>query len=513
MKKNPIYSTVYFLLFILIILQISLTTVNSSIIISNSPAISFIKVPNKVIAGSVFNVRVGIISEIQIKFLKIKFDGVSKKVLPRRIDSNVYEFKITAVTPGKKILEIAAVNIKNIAGKSMHESLNVSKKEIFTGITSPGDTDKFNTPILRLDPPKFKISRFKYCCGDIAELRGKFFTDDIKVRIGSRRVKIERVTKTLLKVRFGYFSSNSYLYVKNKIGEAKSRYPVKVGCIPKILSFSPAEIGHKEILGINGKNLSDVTKVKLFVKYLGVDEIYNLNIIGAKHESVLNVKMPDILNYPGIAVLEMKSPCGSSNKVEITIKEDGVDYLKPKIKSFSPDTAAPGSTVIVYVSGLSVPKKDSVKVSFNNLTGIVKDLTFSKKKGYKLKVLIPEKIDNIVDYNQKVRVSSYKKITAGKGDFFLFGRPVIDSIKKSDWSDKYIKITGKNFKEKGTDVYFTGINGKWKISKEVFYMGFNKIQAKIPRNIKKGHIKVETLVNGITQFCISRTFFKPDTDK
>lgn len=516
MKK---FSTTFITCFSIIvtIMLSSGLSVYPAIVQGKAPVIIFVKSPSKVAAGISFTVRVGIASESSISYINVTFDGVVKKVVPKTSDRKTYSFDLVAKTPGRKVLRVYAVDIKNFSGKQNNKVIYV-----YGGVSNgiyeteiPTDNGKRETEFQRLSdaPPRFSVEKEEYCCNGRIELRGEFPGDDFSARLGVRKLKIIRVSKNQMSLTAPGFSVEDYLYVKNIAGETRSERKISVRCRPKILSFSPPQTGQKEKLEIRGVDLKNVKQIKLFVKRPWSDRIYYPEINGKAKSNTLNVIMPDILNYPGPATMQLISECGSSNKIELSIKEEGVTWLVPKITDFSPTAAAPGSEVKVYVARLSLPEKERVDVSFNNLSGNVKKITYVAGYGFEIDVEIPEDLNNIVDYNQKIIVTSSGKTSLSKEDFFLFGKPVIDKIEIAEWSGKYIEIKGKNFAKKSTMVYFSGFNGKWIEAEEVFYMGFGKVQAKIPINVVKGPVKVETSVNGVIQKCISGDPYDPGTGK
>lgn len=490
----------------------------SSVVISQAPIITFVKVPHSVTVGTSFNVDLKIVSKNKIAFLNVWFENISRKIYPKNIKGNFYMIKLIAKSPGEKILKIYAVDKMNNSGKLYNKKLYVYKKTAGTFDNNIFGTQVPEKPVQNKpdkykfleSPPQFKLDSHFFCAGDTVKIRGKYFTGDLKVRIGNRKIKIDKFTDIFIQFSLDEFSAENYLYVKNNVGETKSRYPVRIRCTPKIFNFSPPEVGENDILEINGKYLSYVNQIPLSIKNLGIDKIYYLDIIGKPGENEIRVKMPSLLHYPGSAFIRLNSQCGISNKAEITIKDDGVTYLSPTIKGFYPNKAAPGSNVFVYLSHLSVPEKEKFKVSFNNLNGIVKELNYSIQDSYILKVLIPDNVNNIVDNNQKIRVTSFGNTRTSKDNFYLFGRPEITKVENAQWSEKYVEITGNNFRKDWTFVYFTGINGKWESSNQVNFMGYKKISVKLPFIVKKGFVKIKTYINGIYQECISKFVYDPE---
>lgn len=131
---------------------------------------------------------------------------------------------------------------------------------------------------------------------------------------------------------------------------------------------------------------------------------------------------------------------------------------------------------------------------------------------YKLTVLIPEDVDNIVGYNQKIRIYAFGDEKVLKDNFNLFGRPQITGIKRASWSDKFVEIDGHNFKKDHTEIYFSGSSGTWIASNQVNSLGFDKVAAKISFNAVKGRIKIKTYISEIWQERISNMIFDPDPE-
>lgn len=519
MKKNLYFSHHIFLLFCLVFFLLFSGSVFLSASSSNVPVITFVKAPKTIIVGTPFSVNIYIISKNKIAFLNVWFEGISRKMIPASIKGSMYSIKLLAKKPGKKILKIYAVDMMKYSGKPYNTSLYALGK--ITGIKDSGVVIKQKLPgklgqvkpgkyTIIGSPPEFKLESRYYCTGDIVNLKGKYFTGDMKARIGKKQVKIEKFTFKNLRFRIGDDSIVDFLYVKNNMGETKSKYPLQIRGIPEAENINPKNPGQKDIIEISGKYLNSVNKATLKIKHPGIDEVYSLNVTGKPEYGKIKLKMPDILYYPGKASILLNSPCGCGEKIELNIKKDGVVYLSPQLIRFYPSSGAPGTTVHVYLSDLSVPEKEKVEVSFNNLKGIVEKLEYHGHGEYKLKVIIPDNVVNLAGYGQKVRVSAFGKTVTGKGDFFLFGPPKITKVENAKWSDKFADIYGSNFVQYTTYVYFRGVNGEWVLSEQVNNLGFNKISAKIPWGIKKGPVKIKTYISKNSQECISNFEYDPD---
>lgn len=521
MKKNLNFSHYIFPFFYLIFFFLFSGSVFLSALSSNVPVITSVKAPKTVAVGIPFSVSINVVSKNKIAFLNVWFEGVSQKMSPAGNKGNLYFIKLIAKKPGKKALIIYAVDVIKFSGKSYTVNLYARGKTAgikdsgFLNQTKPqGKLGQVKPGIytLKESPPEFKLESRYYCTGDVVDLKGKYFTDKLKVKIGKKQVKIEKFTFKNLKFRISDDAVVDYLYVSNNVGKTKSKSKLLIRGIPEAHSINPKDAGQKDIIEIRGKYLNSVNQVKLKIKYPGINEVYFLDVIGKPENAKIKLRMPDILYYPGIASIFLNSPCGCGKKIELNIKEDGVVYLLPQLKRFYPESGAPGSTVIVYVSDLSVPKKEKVEISFNNLKGIVDELEYHGKGEYKLKVLIPDDVTNTAGYGQKVRVTAFGKTVRSKENFYLFGPPKITKVEKALWSDKFADITGSNFVQYTTFVYFSGINGEWILSEQVNNLGFNKISSKIPWGIKKGPVKIKTYIDRDSQECISNFDYEPDTE-
>ncbi|MEN8154551.1 MAG: hypothetical protein ABFR75_11075 [Acidobacteriota bacterium] len=520
MKKKSFFLYPVIPVLFLIFYLLSFEPVSVSAGSSNVPVITFVKVPKTVTVGTPFPVSVNIISKNKIAFLNVWFEGVSRKMAPK-VNNNLHYIKLIAKSPGKKVLKIYAVDVMRFSGKSYNTNLYACEKTRVEGDSGmiiqtkpPGKLGnvKSNYSLLAGDPPEFKLNNYLYCTGDYIDLKGKNFTGDLKVRIGSKQIKIERYTFKTLRFRTGGGTVNDFLYVRNNAGETKSKRQLKISGIPEIKNVIPADAGQKDVVEIRGKYIDSVDKAALKIKHPGIDKAYDLKIIGKPESGKIRLKMPDILNYPGDSYIHLNSRCGSAKKIKLNIKKNGVVFLTPELKRFYPISGAPGTIINVYVSDLSVPEKEKIEVSFNNLKGIVEDLEYHGKGEYKLRVSIPEDVTNIAGYGQKVRISAFGKSVISKDDFFLYGKPEIDNVEKALWSDKFVDIQGKNFVQYTTYVYFTGINENWIISEQVNNQGFNKVSAKIPWGIKKGHVKIRTYIGKEYQESISNLEFDPDPE-
>ena len=109
-------------------------------------------------------------------------------------------------------MKIYAVDVMKFSGKPYNINLYAHGK--IAGVKDPGFLNQTKPPgklgqvkpgiyIFTESSPKFKLDSHYYCTGDVVDLKGKYFTGDMKVRIGKKQVKIEKFTFKNLRFRIG----------------------------------------------------------------------------------------------------------------------------------------------------------------------------------------------------------------------------------------------------------------------------------------------------------------------
>ncbi len=515
LKKKILF---YFFTFYLIVCSVY---INPSTTNKNFPVIDLVRVPSRVEVGKYFTVAIKVKSQYPIVFFNVFLEDKYNKIPAKRLSTGVYSISLIVKKPGIKKMRTFAIDSRNFSGKTYNSTFYAYSK--INGLSNSEIGFQYQTPQKPVNvkaqsykfmgaPPEIDLDKYIYCNNEKVLVHGKNFTKDIKARIGVTKFEVTNIKTESLEIITDGNPVSDYLYLKSNFGETKSDYKLIIGGIPEIRKIDPVPTGQNELLEITGKNLSEVNQAALRIKSIYVDEVFYLKIIGKPEKTILKTRMPSVLHYPGKASIDLHSRCGYGKEFEIDIARSKVTILRPQFKKLSNNYAAPGSTVYIYLDKISIPDKKEFKVTFNFLEGEIKKLKYSKTDKYKLTVLIPENVDNIVGYNQKVRIYAFGHEIVSKDSFYFYGRPEVTGINIASWSDKFVEIDGHNFKKDHTEIYFSGPSGTWIASDQVNYLGFDKVAAKIPFNAVKGRIKIKTFINGIWQEQTSTIIFDPDPE-